>query len=162
MRFDLPCHNEFWDTIYPVFIVNTFFSEHVQNYATTTQSGLTNLLLKPEYCGITFMANALPGSSWRRNQMETFSALLALCEGNPPVTGGLPSQRPVMRSFDVFFDLRLNKRLNKKSRRRWFEKPWRSLWHHCNVMISTSFAIYVLSVSNMWDDRICNIFFHVS
>ena len=36
-----------------------------------------------------------------RFQMETFSALLALCEGNPPVTVGLPSQRPVMRSFDI-------------------------------------------------------------
>ena len=36
--------------------------------------------------------------------MEIFSALLVLCEGNPPVTGGLPSQRPVRRSFDVFFE----------------------------------------------------------
>ena len=37
--------------------------------------------------------------------METFSALLALCEGNPPITGGFPSQRPVTQSFDIFFDL---------------------------------------------------------
>ena len=37
--------------------------------------------------------------------METFSALLALCEGNSPVTGEFPSQRPVSRSFDIFFDL---------------------------------------------------------
>ena len=44
--------------------------------------------------------------------METFSVLLALREGNAPVTGGFPSQRPMTRSFDVFFDLRLNKRLN--------------------------------------------------
>ena len=35
---------------------------------------------------------------------------MALCEGNPPVTGGFPSQSPVTQSFDVFFDLRLNKR----------------------------------------------------
>ena len=35
--------------------------------------------------------------------METFSALLALCAGNSPVTGELPSQRPVTRSFDVLF-----------------------------------------------------------
>ena len=40
--------------------------------------------------------------------METFSALLAICEGNPQVTGGFPLQRLVARSFDVFFDLRLN------------------------------------------------------
>ena len=31
-----------------------------------------------------------------------------LCEGNPPVTGGFPSQRPVTRSFDVFSHLPLN------------------------------------------------------
>ena len=44
--------------------------------------------------------------------MEAFSALLALCAGNSPVTGEFPAQRPVTRSFDVFFDLWLNKRLS--------------------------------------------------
>ena len=39
--------------------------------------------------------------------METLSALLAICAGNSPVRGEFPSQRPVTRSFDVFFDLRL-------------------------------------------------------
>ena len=53
--------------------------------------------------------------AWWRHQMETFSALLALCVGNSPVTGEFPSQRPVTRSFDVFFALRLNKRLSKQS-----------------------------------------------
>ena len=72
--------------------------------------------------------------AWWRHQMETFSALLTLCAAIPPVTGGYPSQRPVTRSFDVFFDLRLNKRLSKQSRRRWFETPSRSLWHHCNCI----------------------------
>ena len=43
-----------------------------------------------------------------------FSALLAFCAGNSPVTGEFPTQRPVTRSFDVFFDLRLNKRLSKQ------------------------------------------------
>ena len=42
--------------------------------------------------------------------METFFALLALCEETPPVAGGFPSQRLVTRHFDAFFDLRLNKR----------------------------------------------------
>ena len=45
--------------------------------------------------------------------METFSALLALYAGNSPVTSEFPSKSPVMQSFDVFFDLRLNKRLIK-------------------------------------------------
>ena len=39
--------------------------------------------------------------SWYRHQMETFSTLLALCERNPPVTGGFPSQWPVARTFDA-------------------------------------------------------------
>ena len=47
--------------------------------------------------------------------METFSALLTICEGNSPVTGEFPAQWLVTRSFDVFFDLRLNKRLSKQS-----------------------------------------------
>ena len=70
--------------------------------------------------------------TWWRHQMETFSALLALCAGNSPVTGELPSQGPVTRSFDVFFDVRLNERLSKQSRRRWFEMPSRPLWRQCN------------------------------
>ena len=62
--------------------------------------------------------------------METFSALLALCDGNSPVTGEYPSQRPVTRSIDVFFDLCLNKRLRKQSRGCWFELPSRQLWRY--------------------------------
>ena len=64
-----------------------------------------------------------PAPHWWRHQMETFSALLALCAGNSPVTGEFPAQRPVTRSFDVFFDLRLNKRLSKQSWGYWFETP---------------------------------------
>ena len=48
-------------------------------------------------------------------QIETFYVLLAFCAGNWPVTGEFPSQRPMTRSFDVFFDLRLNKRLSEQS-----------------------------------------------
>ena len=46
--------------------------------------------------------------------METFSALLAICAGHSPVTGEFPAQRPMTRSFDVIFDLRLNKRFDKQ------------------------------------------------
>ena len=61
------------------------------------------------------------GITWWRHQLETFFALLALCEGNPPVTDGFLSQRP------FFFDLRLNKQLSKQSR------PWfKTLLRHCN------------------------------
>ena len=68
-----------------------------------------------------------------RHQMKIFPALLSLYEGNSPVTGEYPSQRPVTRSFDVFFDLWLNKRLSKQSWYWWFETPSRSWWRHFNV-----------------------------
>ena len=46
--------------------------------------------------------------------------------------GEFPTQRPVTRSFDVFFDPRLNKRLSKQPWGWWFETPPWSLWRHCN------------------------------
>ena len=46
-------------------------------------------------------------STWWRHQMQIFSALLAICAGNSPVTGEFHAQRPVTQSFDVFFDLHL-------------------------------------------------------
>ena len=71
--------------------------------------------------------------SWWRHQMETFSALLALCAGNSPVAGEFRSQRPVTRGFDVFFELRLYKRLSKQPWGWLFGTPSRPLWRHCNV-----------------------------
>ena len=71
--------------------------------------------------------------TWWRHQIETFFALLALCAGNPPFTGEFPSQRPVTRTFDIFFDLRPNKRLSKQSWGWWFEAPSRPLCRHCNA-----------------------------
>ena len=64
--------------------------------------------------------------------METFFALLAICVGNSPVPGEFPTQRPVTRSFDVFFYLRLNKRLSKHWWGWWFETLSCPLWRHRN------------------------------
>ena len=72
--------------------------------------------------------------TWWRHQMETFSALLAICLGNSPVPGEFPAQRPVTRSFDACFDLRLNKRLSKQSWGWWFETLSRPLWRHRNEL----------------------------
>ena len=44
----------------------------------------------------------------------------------------IPAQRPVTRTFDVFFDLCLNKRLSKQSWSWWFETLSLPLWRHCN------------------------------
>ena len=67
---------------------------------------------------------------WWRHQMETFSALLALCAGNSTVTSEFPAQR---RELGFFFDLCLNERLSKQSWGWWFETPSHQLWCHCNV-----------------------------
>ena len=76
--------------------------------------------------------------------METFSALLAICAWNSPVPGEFPAQRPVTRSFEVFFDLRLNKRLSKQSSGWWFETLPRPLWRHGNENIQlTSWFIHL-------------------
>ena len=54
--------------------------------------------------------------------METFSVLLGIC---------VRTQRPMTRSFGVFFYLRLNKRLSKQSRDWWFKPPS----HHYDVTV---------------------------
>ena len=66
--------------------------------------------------------------------METSSALL--------VTGEFPSQRPVTRSFDVFFDLRLNTRL----RHRLFETPSRV---HYDVTVMITCLVHITCDSNI-------------
>ena len=48
-----------------------------------------------------------------------FPRYLAICA----VPGEFPAQRPVTRSFDVFFDLHPNKRLSKQWWCWWFETP---------------------------------------
>ena len=95
--------------------------------------------------------DAIMFDSWWRHQMETFSALLPLCEGNSPVTGEFPSQRPVTRSFGVFIDLRLY----KQSGGWWFETPSRSLWRHYNVESSMSDTDIALLTQVKVDDHAC-------
>ena len=72
-------------------------------------------------------------TAWWRHQMETFSALLSLYAGLSPVTGDFPAQRQVARSFDAFFDLRLNKRLSKQ----WWVGDLRRHHAHHGVTVMT-------------------------
>ena len=87
---------------------------------------------------------------WWRHQMETFSALLALCAGNSQVTGEFPSQRPVTWRSDVFFDVHLNKRLSKQLWGWWFETPSHSLWCHCNEWLNINTSIKTKASSCMY------------
>ena len=97
--------------------------------------------------------------SWWRHQMETFSGLLAICAGNSPVPicagnspvpGEFPTQRPVTRNFDIFFDLCPNKPLSKQWWGWWFETPSYPLLCHCYCRILTHCASYVI-----WRYRSC-------
>ena len=78
----------------------------------------------------------LATSLWR-HQMEIFSVLLAIS----PVNGEFPTQRPVTRSLDVVFHLRLDKRLSKQSCVRLQNLPWsktglvsRQVLHHLSKL----------------------------
>ena len=85
--------------------------------------------------------------------------VVGLYAGNSPVTGEIPSQRPVTRTFDVFLDLRLNKRPSKQSRRRWFAMSSRSLWRHCNEernsSITAGFPSRTASNAELWCISCC-------
>ena len=96
---------------------------------------------------------------WWRHQMETLSASLAICAGKSTVTGEFPAQRPVMRIFDVFFDLRMNKRLSKRSWGWWFETPSHPLWRHCNAIIGSPVdkdKVFTVKLV-MWKLSLCNV-----
>ena len=70
-------------------------------------------------------------------------------------SGGLISQRPVTRRFDVFFDLRLSEQL-----RPWqFEPPLHSLWCHCNEYLKMAelsaavFPVITCLLRTVWPRR---------
>ena len=52
-----------------------------------------------------------------KNHFRVTSSNWSIYRVTGPLCGEFPSQRPVKRSFGVFFDLCLNKRLDKHSRR---------------------------------------------
>ena len=104
-------------------------------------------------------------STWWRHQMETLSALLALCPVNSPFTDEFPTLRPVTQSIDAFFDLRLNEWLNKRSWGWWFEMPSCSLWRllllsrglkffsslfASTIFVSSSFTHHFVSFQCSW------------
>ena len=104
---------------------------------------------------ITIAASSVTYSTWWRHQMVTFSALLAICAGNSPAPGEFPAQRPVTRSFDVFFDLHPNKRLSKQWWGWWFETPPCPLRRHRNDNTSrwcrhTCDTFWSISIENMY------------
>ena len=116
---------------YPSINVKSFHQTGMTFTWTVTRASMSSLFTTGVHGGHYWYSYP---STWWQHQMEIFSALLALCAGNSPVTGEFPSERPVTRSFDVSFDLRLNKRFSKQSWGWWFETPWHSLWRDWNAI----------------------------
>ena len=75
---------------------------------------------------------------WWRHQMETFSLLLALCDGEFTGDRWFPLTKASDAELWCFYDVRLNKRLNKQSICLWFEASLCSLWRHCNATVTLS------------------------
>ena len=73
--------------------------------------------------------------------MENISRVTGLLCGKFPATGEFTAQRPLTRSFDVFFDLSLNKELSKQSWGWWLETPSCSLLHQCNAKDYTDYGL---------------------
>ena len=89
-------------------------------------------------------------STWWRHQMENFPRY------RPFLREKFAAQRPVMRSFDAFLDLRSNKWLSKQSWGWWFEMPSRPIWCHSNgstgddLLSCHPWYILAPSVDNSW------------
>ena len=88
--------------------------------------------------------------AWWRHQMETFSALLAQCEWNPPVNGDSPHKVQWLGALMDFFCLCLYKRLKKESRRGRFEMQLHSLWHHSGDYFEALMHVFIPQSTLRW------------
>ena len=97
--------------------------------------------------------NALTNSMMTSSNGNIFRVTGPLC-GEFTGPGEFPTQRPVTRSFDVFFDLHPNKRLSKQWRCWWFEAQTHPLWRQCNAKIWELLHLHILTKytrsSNVW------------
>ena len=84
--------------------------------------------------------SSLVGSWWRHDNAAP-SMVLALCEGNPLLTGGFPAQRPCNASF-FFNEVSLNKLLEKRLSGQWFEMHWCS----CVVIVMFCWICWCLTI----------------
>ena len=91
----------FWKKWYQTTCHYKTFELHHNNSKYNNNS--KNFIKYEKWLSWDYRCNTKP---WWHHQMKIFSTLLAIYVGN---SGEFPTQRPVTRSFDVFFDLRLNK-----------------------------------------------------
>ena len=132
--------------------ITTFYGIWFVCYTTNNSSAL--------YIELPLIKFLLSKFQWWRHQMQTFFRVTGrFCR---EFTGHqwIPLTKPVTRSFDVFFDLRLDKRLSIQSRGWWFETPSCSLWRHCNA--NRCFIYKVIFLTTGEHMRICYAYTHTS
>ena len=78
-----------------------------------------------------------------------FSRYCPFVRGHSLVSSEFPAQRPVTRSFDVFFDPRLNKRLGNQSWCCWFETLSIPLWRQCSDL----WAVITVYINDLYATR---------
>ena len=76
-------------------------------------------------------------SSWCRLDMETISALLSLCEGNPSVIGGLPSQMTSSGGLWCFLCCQLQQAVKQTAVLPLIWDAMALMWYHCNVVVNS-------------------------
>ena len=123
--------------------------EYLILYSEHMTDEIVNKLLSTPYVRKMHMMTSSNGNIFR---------VTGPCAVTPPGT-----QRPVTRSFDDFFDLRLNKRLSKQPWGWWFETLSWSLWRHCNENLGPFFnrlsRVTSARFQPMGEDM-CNVFSH--
>ena len=79
-----------------------------------------------------------PWRTWVNQSIMMTSSKGNIFHVTGQLCGEFTGLRPVTRSFDVFFYLRLNKKFSKQWWGWWIETPSRLLWRHCNDLHNQS------------------------
>ena len=104
------------------------FRMHVDNKPT-----LVEIMLSRRQAVTWFNDDSVHWRTWMTSSNGNIFRVTGHFCGEFTGPGEFPTQRPVTRSFDVFFALRLNKRLSKQTWGWWFETPSWALWRQCNA-----------------------------
>ena len=97
-------------------------------------------------------------ATWWHHHMETFSTLLALCEGNPLAIGRFPLQKASNAGFDIFY-VSIKTAEQAVELPMIFETSTRPLWRHCNdeklhyVLLGKSYSVSVKRIIISWETR---------
>ena len=120
------------------------------------QDNPKNIWLIFLFCHYWKIEDIIKPLTWWRHQMETFSALLAICGGihRSPVNSPHKGQWRGALTFPLIW---LNRQLSKQSWGWWFETPSCSLWRHCNEKM-TSNGSWCIGIKGEMSGTVCVTF----